>query len=85
VAAQVLPGGLALGLRVADPRLRPIPAMGTSDGAILPPGAQCTCFVTVLKGNFTNAQKKRNRVQHLQFRILKVFKTSSNEVHMVSM
>ncbi len=38
VAAQVLPGGLALGLRVADPRLRPIPAKETSHGAFLPPG-----------------------------------------------
>jgi len=38
VAAQVLPGGLALGLRVADPRLRPIPAKETSHGAVLPPG-----------------------------------------------
>ncbi len=38
VAAQVLPGGFALGLRVADPRLRPIPAKETSCGAVLPPG-----------------------------------------------
>jgi len=38
VAAQVLPEGLALGLRVADPRLRPIPGKETSHGVILPPG-----------------------------------------------
>ncbi|KAL0040408.1 hypothetical protein WJX77_006269 [Trebouxia sp. C0004] len=37
VAAQVLPGGLALGLRVADPRLRPIPTKETSHRALLPP------------------------------------------------
>ncbi|KAL0019086.1 hypothetical protein WJX79_007648 [Trebouxia sp. C0005] len=37
VAAQVLPGRLALGLGVADPRLRPVPAKETSHGAVLPP------------------------------------------------
>ena len=89
VSAQVLPGGLALGLSIADPRLRPIPAKETGHGAVLPPGTVSLLHnahaLTVLDGKFTNSQRKRNRVQGLQIRVLKAKTNPQEGVHEVSM